>query len=435
MKFKHPNDLKVSLDAIETHVDECIRNNDDLNCGIISTQLSNMTKDRTKFEVSVVDVDTSQKPFIMCVYPSVDDLNRLAVPLAKLINKNEPESFCDLWGSIESWCIEIDSRLVNSGDRLCVDTGRQFVAIIMHELGHIKHTHPLLLSMNYRFNKAKSDILYKLVMEKPSVAKLFLPMMTCVSGLRIVVKKPGSYVKEIQADASIPTEYKQDLVDYIDNHVMANPETAHGIVVTDEEFNNEQLQGVEFTNYTIRMMKARRAALKGVLASQHKLQSSPYYKKLTKVVAHGIGKDVDKEITNLRELGRDHVIQEAFDRDYREAMKEASVIMESLKNVDNRDLALLQSNIDSMTTVDDKNYILNTIFDFLEVLELKKEEALKKAKPRGSRAEEELAKIAKPYDMKIDILNDMLKEVSARKVTYYGDHYGVFVKYPEGYEG
>ena len=37
MKFKHPNDLKVSLDAIETHVDECIRNNDDLNCGIIST--------------------------------------------------------------------------------------------------------------------------------------------------------------------------------------------------------------------------------------------------------------------------------------------------------------------------------------------------------------------------------------------------------------
>lgn len=435
MKFKHSTDMEESLIVIKDHVDECLKNNDSLNCGLVANQLTNLTKDGTIFEVNVVTVNTSQAPFIMCVYPSVEELDRLSDKLSHLLNKKSSEDFCDLWGNIKRWNIEIDSRILDPRSRICIDNGGQFVAIIMHELGHVKHAHAYSLCINYKMNRAKMEMVTKLVMDKPSVAKLYLPMLTCISGLRIITSTPGRYMKEILADGNIPSDYRQDLVDYVDNHVMTNPETAHGIVVTDEEFDSEQNAGIEFTTQAIRMLKVRRSVIKTLLASQHKLQSSPYFKKLAKRVSKSVD-GLEGEPQDLKALGRDNVIQERIMRDFAQAEKEARILLEGTIKVDNREIALLQVQIDNMITPDDKNYVLNTIFDLLEALEDQKQKAIDKAmKGNSKKNDAAIDNIIKPYNDKIFRLENMLKVVSATKVQTYGKHYGVFVEYPEGYEG
>lgn len=393
----------------------------------IADNLARACGDGKRFTVKYIKLPPSEKTFIMCCYPDLAELNDKSKVLLEHIRESRTGSLLSTWHSITRWHIEIDERLLCEGTPITVDNGSQFVAILCHELGHILNSFPAALVLNYKVNVAKANIFNKVLMSNAGrvILKLCLPMFVCINGLRIIVSKPGSDLNEMMADAKVPNAYKKYLIDYAENHIMTNPETASGIVVTPQEYDHEQEVGIEFTRSCISLMKQRSLLLKLHLSTFGTLSSSEYLAGMAKFIADNIDPD---------DVHQNYVVKEAFNHDWTisvEAAEQKLVQMCESTNVSERDLLMLQVDIDGMETLDDKAYVLNTICDFLEILQKKREKEVKKAKDITK------APMIALYDEKIKRLNDMKAQVLSTKISSYtnGKEYAVYIKYPDGYEG
>lgn len=429
MKLKSKEVVSQALGIIRDHVDDHLQDKCSINPGLIGNQIKNIFADTVLFTVRIVHMENVTKPFIMCVYPDVTELERKSSSLVTALNnsKEDAREFVSIWSDIVKWNIEIDSRLLDKGDRICVDNGSQFVAILCHEIGHVLDTHPSHLYYNYRMNRAKLSFYEKMLSNKPTMAKLFLPMFVCIGGLRIIVNKPISQSKEIKADYLIPAEYKPYMVEYVDRHIIHNPKVSSDVIKTNEEFDAEQSTGVTFTAECIRLMTQRRNILKAQLLAQYRLSPNGYYKEICKTVI--------KAVSGMNpDTGKDDIVKEkrieSKVKDDMEASVKESVLLEAA-NVDDRAIILLKVNADSITTTADKQFVINTVFDYLNILNKKREKILSKTKETDPK---KLAALTKAEDDKIKMLNQILSDVMDKKVTEY-EHYGLFVKYPEGYEG
>lgn len=415
------------LDMIRDKIDSFIKNGKSIKIDgtFIADNLSRAYEGKT-FQVDFVKIEPSNKTFVMCCYPDIDELNNMVRPFMDKLNDGKTAEFASMWKGVKKWHIEIDQRVIQKGNPLCVDNGSQFVAMLCHELGHIMNKFPISLSLNYKYNKAKSNAISKLLMTEPGrvILILCLPMFVCVNGIRFIVSKPGHDLGEYIADASVPDQYKPYLVEYTNNHIITNPETASGIVVTQQEYDSEQQAGIEFSRSCINLMKARSAALTLHLATFGKLSPSKYLQNFGTFMASKI------DPVNLKEK---YIANESFNTDIANAERKAETLLESRADVSDRDILLLQVEIDSMKTFDDKTYVINTICDYIEKFEHKKAKLIKKCKDPNN------IPTITMYDEKLATLNRMKTQVMATKITTndndYSSDYGINIKYPKGYEG
>ena len=83
---------------------------------------------------------------------------------------------------------------------------------------------------------------------------------------------------------------------------------------------------------------------------------------------------------------------------------------------------------DEVKKTEDKIYLIHTIYDFIEAIQKENEARLKKTKD---------AKIKEfiKNDTRLTRLNKCREIVLNKDTTDVGDQYGVFVRYPKGYEG
>lgn len=415
----------LKVEHLETISDKLMRSK---NCfdlePIIESSLSKATSGKYSFKVNFVKVNPRETPFIMCVYPDPELLSQQTNQLLEALNDKSRDRFITLWRNFHHWVIEIDTRIVDPSSKLCVDDGQQFVAMLCHEIGHVMNIHPCKLYYNYYMNKAKMDMYEKMVMgNRNYIWKVFLPMFVCIDGFRVITRSPIRFVSEIRADLYIPTNYADALLEYIERHILTNPDTAHGIVLTNEESDCEYQKGVEFSRECIRLMKARRSILKAHVATQYKLSSSQYFKRIYKIVHDAItGDDI---ITGKSYPNKDRFISYKVDAVHKSMSQESELILES-KVVTDRDITLLMVETDAIETYDDKSFVLNTIFDYIEILQRNEAKLLKKTKG-------DVTTVLNPYKQKIKQLQDLKVEVMNKKIT--PPTYGVYIKYPEGYEG
>ena len=98
-------------------------------------------------KVNIIWNDKARKPFIMSITPDIRELYEKSERIAKLLNdpKTHNMDMVKAWADITQWYLEIDTRVLTKGDRLCVDDGAQFVALLCHEIGHVMRENPLRL--------------------------------------------------------------------------------------------------------------------------------------------------------------------------------------------------------------------------------------------------------------------------------------------------
>ena len=421
-------DLDTNIDelqAIERDANAYLNGKVTLKFLLQSTEnhLGRITNGKIRFRVYEVK-STSQYPFIMSVFPDVDELEEKAEKLVRVLNEGNASKFKEEWNSLEKWTIEVDSRFTSPLSEIRFKTGAEYVGILCHELGHIMHTHPMFLCATYNTNKAQYKVFEKVIMNKPIISLLFLPMFVCASGFKMVICKPSHDIDEIAADMLVPDAYKPALMDYMQYNVLNKP--YNGLIMTKEEFKNEQEIGVRFSRNAVSLMKKRRNVLKLHLSTQYKMSESPYFKSICKVTSKIVtGENFE---TNKLDLTKDRYLTESFERNWEIAEKEATTILEAI-NVSERNIVLLSVDIDNMKTPEDKAFIINTIYDYLDALQYQKEKKAKRFK--------DVDKIPadSTVDMKIKQLRELEKKVMNTPVSRNGDSYGVFVKYPEGYEG
>ena len=165
------------------------------------------------------------------------------------------------------------------------------------------------------------------------------------------------------------------------------------------------------------------------LDAQYKLSPNGYFKDVCKKVLTSIsGMNPDTGKTDPVKESRIYQRMDA-------ALEGLDVKVESIlesRNIEDRDIIILQADADSISSSMDKAYVINTAFDYMEVLNRRRNKILKKTKETDQK---KLDALTKMENQKIAQLNKIVDDVMTKKVTYYGDHYGVFIKYPEGYEG
>lgn len=378
-------------------------------------------------KINIIWNDEAKKPFIMSITPDISELYDASEKINKLLNDNKVYNtkLIDEWSDIKEWYIEIDTRVLTKGNRLCVDDGSQFVALLCHEIGHVMMENPVKLMTNYKRKSLQFSTMEKLMLSNSRIVRsIMLPMYTHTLQFSVILKdRKDSQVSEINADLYVPDEYKASLISYINNHILLEPD-ANCIVIDEEMFDNEQELGIELSRDSIEMLKGRRELLNKQIQSQYNSpDSSCFHKKLMMFIGKnltGYNPDDDKYITGLKSM-----MENAYNKEY-EKMESLSVsILTEAAKISYRDLDVLEIQADDIHTPEDKMYIIHKIYDYIEAIDA---EHIKKAK--------KLDNIPKNIrDDRLDRLNAIRTKVLATNVSATGDKYGIFVKYPSGYEG
>lgn len=380
-----------------------------------------------EFDVYFVNVDSSHNPFILGIYPDVTELETKSATLMQYMMDGKTNDFLKEWASIKNWHIEIDSNILTKGHPLCVDDGDQFVAMLCHEVGHAMSENPLNLMRNYVYSKKTATKLEDMLISKNILVRKFaLPMFVHTLQFKIILKRPDDLKDELAADHYVPDEYRGALISYMENHVINSPDYS-SIVVNEKEFDNEQLTSIKFSKEAVGMMKRRREVLRNSMKAQYASGDSKYMKSLVKRIGDvAMGYNVDTDETNTVYESSMLLVLES---DFAECEKKIESTMEA-SDVTMRDISILQVQVDDIKTVDQKLFIVHTIYDYLEILQSNKEKILKKT-PNADVANKLVATI----DDKTKTLNSILDKVMKIDVSNVGDRYGIFIKYPKGYEG
>lgn len=390
--------------------------------------LSHIVPGKT-FDVNLITVSVTKNPFIMRIYPDGTELDNVAEELFTAMNSGKSKEFFKAWDGIKKYHIEVDERLFMKNSSLCVDDGRQFVGILCHELGHATYEDPKTLLETYLTVRYVYDKTGAMMMNKnPLVRKLCLPMFLATSTFKIVIKKSrNSAREEIMADSFVPMEYREDLISYFDNHILNSPEVSK-FVTTEEEYKNEQKTNCTFSRNVINNIKTRRKVLKSGFKTQYNTEESPYLRAFVKKLgADALGYDVEADLTNTV---YESSVLFCFERDEAEFSRKTASVME-LSEVTPRDISILQVQVQDIDTSEKKLFVVHTIYDYLETIQAKKEKLLKKYNGNV----EDASRFTSQYDAQIEQLNTILKKVMDIDTSGADRKYGLFIKYPKGYEG
>ena len=422
------------LDTIANSVDSYLKSkNKKINSEhelfrIIARSLPHLTPGM-EFNVYVRQMSNlNEDPFIMAIYPDLEELDVKSKSLIELMNEGKTQDFLKEWAEIKKWAVEIDSRILTKGNPLCVDDGRQFVAIMCHELGHALGGNPLRLIENYIYQQKVSNKIGDMIISKnPMVRKFALPMFVHTLQFKIILKNGASNLKEeIRADHYIPNEYREDFIAYIEHHILPNPAVSK-IVVSGKEFDNQQTVSIRFSKEVVSMMRHRRDVLKNSIKAQYDNDNSDYMRNMvTKIGKSSMGYDTETGETNSVFEGS---MLRCLESDLVEYTNSVQTMLEAA-SVTARDISILQVQAEDINTVEQKLFVVHTIYDYIEILQTQKEKMLKK-----SSNPELLIQKGCPQDIQIKTLNEILEKVMKKDVSNVGDRYGIFIKYPKGYEG
>ena len=379
-------------------------------------------------KVTIIWNENAKHPFIMSITPDISELYEKSERIGKLLSdpKKSNSDVVKEWCEIEQWYIEIDARILTKGNRLCVDDGAQFVAILCHEIGHVMMENPMRLAYNFKKKSLQFSTMEKLMLSNSKIVRaIMLPMYTHTLQFLIVVKdRNDARQVEFAADAYIPDEYKGAMVSYMNNHLLNDPDTTK-LVVDESDFDKEQEVGIELSRDSIEMLKGRRDVLNRQVQSQYNNPNScPFHKKLMKFIGKnltGYDPETDKYVT----LSMKSTMENAYNREYATMEATSIKILTEASKVTARDLDILEVQIEDLKTPEDKMYMIHKVYDYIEAIDADNAKKIKNSKSTPS--------IIK--DNRLDRLNAMRVKILSTKVSDTGDKYGLFVKYPVGYEG
>lgn len=407
-------DVIVWYDAISVSVDSYL--NKDINRGELISSIEKYLKRITHINDFEVTLVKTKKPFIMAVYPDDSELEKgYLKTLVDAMHDKDTNVFLEKWRQIKKWHVEIDEKILLLGD-MQVMNGEEFTAILAHELGHVFISSPIKMKTTYAQNKASFNMLEKLMLSNSRLTNyLFLPLFLHCLNFRVVISKLGNPVEEIRADAKVPKQYQPALISYMSRCVIDNIK-CQDVIKSDRDDQADYEVGVRFTRDAIDLMRTRKDILKRTIQTQYALSESPTIKKFMNLISKRTSAiDIEK---NTNKLDLDYKISKYLEDDYVMAKEQVEQILESTKVTD-RDLMILEVEKDNIQSTDDKLYLIHTIYDYMETVE--KELSKRKDKPNPSQ------------DSRIQYLMNLKNEVMAAKVKEKS--YGVFIKYPNGYEG
>lgn len=410
-----------------------IKAKDDVNGNITRIERALSREFDLKFNLSIVKNTTNQF-FGMNIFPSVSTMDIMVESI--IDKKSSVEEILEVWQKNDTWYIEID-------DILLYDTNlnanpAEITAVLLHEIGHTVYdsTIPRRLNKTLRYKLMKLTYQMRALVSNEKIRKLFnlaiLESCTTKSYTFTNVKSERFADKFV-----LDYGYGNELDEFIGKLIKSQGNSL--INKTDKELEKEVEIIVNWTVVNIKELEFRKKALRQSLKVE--MMKSP--SDLTKRVIQDIyvsffGESTDKYRALLseqytgdsRDIYNEMKCEQILMNDVKRIIEEASLgffdKLGKVKKVSQSDIDILSVDASNIENNDDKIYLLDRLYILLErvnaaldLIEIGKEKKVAQSK-------------STLLNMR-DQLNKIREQILSTKVI--DKEYGVFIKYPKGYQG
>lgn len=413
------------------HIEDCIRNiqhqkNVEQNLHtigkLLTREFSGMTrsnKEEVDFHVSIIDNNTGNL-FGASVYPSETVMNKLVHMLTE--ERPTSEILGEVWQSSYYWDIELDSIILY--DKNLKASPGEILAVILHELGHVAFSNsvPERLNRVFRTYTMIQSVKVKNVLKSKSITKkiLYFPIMAACASTNF---KIGNNIKKevIADDFAYRCDYGEDLVSFIDKLLMTQGNDL--INKSEKSMEDDVKVFMQWSVENLTELNFRKNKLKQSLRIEILRNPSKYTRKIVQDIKDAMFGNDKQEL--YKQLVQESYVINGIKKAKDDVRKSIDKI-HKLKPLKWRDLDMYQAELSRVHSVDDKIYLLENLHDELDRANL----ALSLI-DQGR-----MEKVGQSKQTVIEYRIEVLKLIEkAKAIEIQKEKFGLFVKYPEGYEG
>ena len=413
------------------YIEECFRNikyNRDKNRSLMT--ISNTIKRELEKEVSIEIIhNTSNIFFGMNIYPHPSELSSIA---GRLLTKDvTPSKLTEQWQDIEKWCIEIDDLLFEDIN-LDVQPD-ELTALLLHELGHVVLSDevPKSVLKSFKINFHKRELVFKnIFMDSSSFIlrkMMTFPFIEACSNKGFFKAGFGRGVdlkREFIADEYVQKcGYGQALYNFIEKLIAYGESDM--INKTNAEKENEIGIITNWAFDNIHSLSKRRGKLYKALKVEMKRNPSNVVKHVCLDLNRSIFRESENDFKNTNVVVTESIVMNTLNKaagnfnrfvDKHNRVKPCKV----------RDLDIFAVEIANINTVDDKMYVIECLHDELDRVEY--------ALMLIENGHED--RVTQSKNSLMVYRENVLKLIKDAKIAPIPEErYGLFIKYPKGYEG
>ena len=377
------------------------------------------------FEVIVCENKTN-KFFGMSIFPDEETCQKLIDTL--VLDKPHKQKILDIWSENNNWMIEIDSLLLK--DKNLNANPSEMTAVLLHEIGHTIYANsiPARLFKVIRFEMSNVRLMTRNMFKHKKFRTLFFPAI--VSGCGYKMFKYLGDNEEKEADKFVvKMGYGDHLNSFLDKLIRTQ---GNEFLQRDENDAEQEIKIMTLWSIdNINELKSRKSKLKRQLSSQILASPSQFVKNMLFTLNTIFFKGDNSNKNKLDEI----MLETCLNRevDYQKKCAEQEVVKEftvlgtgKVKKIDRSELDYITVMIEKLDNYDDKVYLLDLIHYHLEWIQMGLDFIEDGKASKVGNTKPELLQFKKELEaMRLRIIKTKIPE----------KQYGLFVKYPKGYEG
>lgn len=410
-----------------------IKSKDDIKGNIEKIQRTLKREFDLTFNISIVN-NTTSTFFGMNIYPSVSTMDVLVDSIVN--KKTSSEEITEIWQKNDVWYIEIDSMLLY--DMTLNANPSEITAVLLHEIGHVIYdgTIPRRLNKILRYKILKLNYQLKTLVANAKIRKLFnLAVVESCSTKSFSFT--NIHTERIADKFVINYGYGEDLDSFIGKLLQTQGNSL--INKTSKELENEIQIIVNWSVNNIKELEFRKKALRNALKVEMLKTPSVLTKKVIQDIHTSFfGESTDKyrellseqysatPVDVYSEMKADQILDEHVKRVLKESVFNLFDKAGKVKKVSQTDIDILSVECENIQNQDDKIYLLDKLYYLMDTVNMALDLIASGEARKVSQSKSTL------MDMKSQ-LSKLRDQILSTKIIE--KEYGVFIRYPKGYQG
>lgn len=408
----------MAKSEMTSHIEECfrqiqLRKNIDANL----RSIERVVKREYNIPIKITIINNKQNNFFgMCIYPSQDEINKITELILEKGSTQDIEKVYKQYITTADKHVEIDAILLY--DQNLNMSASEITAIFLHEIGHVV----LSELMVERFKHMKLYIIKnyaKKIITTGPIGKVTKAVMSLAVAQAFSNQFNAEMMNEKKADNfAVKQGYGEELYEAL-NKLIIN---GKGSVVkkTEKDVDNDISVTMNWAIENISQLQYRKDKLKRSLTLL--TITSP-----SRFIADMVGDIKDKVFSKNEKEPAFFNVTEAFILS-RKPKPPIGAIDKRTKKViklDNRELDIYRAELERVKTTDDKIFLLERLYDLLDIADYAKQMCTEKPNM--------VLQSEKTIDSYIERINELIQQVGSKPIAR--TKYGLYIKYPTGYEG